>query len=132
MSFLRWCASNIFTERISGADNNCEVKSRVFQSAGGIGAELAIAAVTGKRLRVLSLLAWSDGAAVYATVGTGAAGATGVMSYRVPISTAATPNVILPFAPCGWGESTTSNALYVSTSAAVATLHSFVYIEFTP
>ena len=95
-------------------------------SAAGIGDNTLVAAVTGKRIRVLSMSLTMSGTTVTWAVQSGAAGTalTGTMG---PIAQGVT--VVWPFSPIGHFQTAASTLLNLSLSGAQAVTGSLVYVE---
>lgn len=123
---LQYFLSGIFRDK----DGQCEIKSVVFNGVASTANQIAIAAVTGKRIRVISGNMFSAGIAsdVYIASPSG----TAVGGAQIPANTVATPNVELEFNPAGHYESAVGEALRVSVAAAVIVVFFFRYIEYTP
>lgn len=93
-----------------------------------------VAAVTGKRIRVLAVAIVGAGTAVGAYFRTSSGGAAifGSSSSPIPIdkSGAAGPaGLVLPFNPIGWMQTASGEALGLNLSAAQAVTGGLVYVE---
>lgn len=89
---------------------------RAAVSASGSGDNTLVAAVTGKKIRVLSLVLSAAGAVnVRLESGAGGTALTGVM-----VMAAAGDQIVLPFNPLGWVETAAAALLNLELSGAVA------------
>lgn len=106
-------------------DVSCQPKFASI-SAAGSGDNTLVAAVTGKRIRVLSMHLTMSGTTVTWAVQSGAAGTalTGTMG---PIAQGVT--VVWPFSPLGHFQTAAGVLLNLSLSGAQAVTGSLVYIE---
>lgn len=88
-----------------------------------------IAAVTGKKIRVLALIAVAGGTATTSVFGSKAgAGATTAISptFALPISGI----LPMPFTPTGWFETISGEGLVVTTGAGATTGYQIVYVAY--
>ena len=100
-----------------------------FVSISAGGSNVAIAgAVAGKRVRFLSVVAYSTAAAnVGFRDGTGGSFVFGI---DIPAPTASPPQTVMPFQEIGWMETTTGNGVFADSTVG-ATI-SVRYIVYTP
>jgi len=85
--------------------------------AGGSANQLLAAGVSGKRVRLFSLIVASQAAAAtYLTLKDGSGGA-GMIVIDVPANNVATPNVILDANKYGWCDTTAGTGLYCDVGA---------------
>lgn len=88
-----------------------------------------IAAVAGKKIRVLSIALVVAGTATTSTFGSKAgAGATTAISPA--FSPAANGSLVLPFSPTGWMETLSGEGLVVTTGAGSASVYQIVYVTY--
>jgi hypothetical protein len=87
-----------------------------------------IAAVTGKRLRVLSIIVNSAGATTVISLKNGSGGAI-IMSFNVPASTNG-ENAVFDIDPIGWCDTAAGVALVADLGGAICG-YSIRYIEYT-
>ena len=87
-----------------------------------------IAAVTGKKIRVLAIAFIPAGTATTSTFNSKPAGA-GV-AITGAFSPAASTPVILPFSPAGWFETVSGEGLTVTTGAGSATVYQVSYVQY--
>lgn len=91
-----------------------------------------VAAVAGKKIRVMGWLAQSTNAAIGAfLLKDGSAGTTIVGSHGVPLFSAAGQIDKLPIVDCGYAETTVSVGLYADCTVDIVGLDLF-YIAYTP
>jgi len=92
---------------------------------------LAVTAVTGKRILVIGGSVYSNGAFTQITFRSGSGGSA-LKSYAIPANTVATPNVNLcPNGILDGFETETGIGLYVDNSAVIAIM-SLAFITYTP
>lgn len=96
---------------------------RVFGFAASLGDNLIVAAVTGKRIRVLAYYLSSGD-----TVNAGFQDADGAIGGLHVLSLAG-GQVVLPYLEVGWAETKKSSRLDLNLSAAVAALYHVLYVE---
>lgn len=96
-------------------------------SVGTIGVNTLVPGVTGKRIRVLALALVASGGINTATLTSGTAGP----ALTDPMDLASDGQLILPWNPAGWGETTTGDRLALTLTAAntVAGLVTYVTVE---
>jgi len=93
-------------------------------SASTSGNNTLVAAVTGRKIRILAIVIAGAGT-VTATLQSGAAGT--AISGALPL--VANSSVALPYNPAGWGETAVGALLNLSLSGAVAVTGLLVYSE---
>jgi hypothetical protein len=95
------------------------IKGSYSSYTAGTNNQLAVAAVTGKQIIVVSAQMTSLGTA--GAVGfISASGGTGLDYYTIPANTVSDPNVTLPFDLGGHFETVAGQGLYINTSGASA------------
>lgn len=119
-------AAELSTSSIAISDTAHALPKFASVSAAGIGDNTLVAAVTGKRIRVLSMTLTMSGTTVTWAFQSGAGGTalTGTMG---PIAQGTT--VVWPFSPLGHFQTAASTLLNLSLSGAQAVTGSLVYIE---
>lgn len=119
-------AVTLATSTISGTDGTALLPKFASVSVAGSGNNTLVAAVTGKKIRVLSMHLTMSGTTVTWAFQTGAGGTalTGTMG---PIAQGQT--VVWPFSPLGHMETAAGALLNLSLSGAQAVTGSLVYIE---
>lgn len=124
--FNRYFDRSIFEDQ-----NDCVlVKSQYFDGTAATANQSLVAAVTGKKIRIISMLLTSNGAQSSVLFKNGSGG-TNLMVCTIPANTVAEPNVIWPFDPCGIVESSSGVGIFVDVGA-VRVLGGIRYIEVTP
>lgn len=109
----------------------CPVLTLSAQFAQNSAGAAFITAVTGKKIRIISLTAFSIGAANSGGL-TSVAGGPTICAFSVPANTSDSPNVIYPPSKSGWGDSGVSAAAPVNTGTGGAVQISVTYIYYTP
>ena len=87
-----------------------------------------IAAVAGKKIRVLSIVAITGGTATTSTFNSKGSGAGVAIS--APFSFGANGGFVLPFNPAGWFETVSAEALTVTTGAGSTTGYQVTYVAY--
>lgn len=87
-----------------------------------------IAAVTSKKIRVISLVALTGGTATTSTFNSKGSGA-GV-AITPPFSFGSNGGFVLPFNPAGWFETASGQALTVTTGAGSTTGYQITYVAY--
>jgi hypothetical protein len=129
----RFLATNIFSERFGGTDQNCEIKSAYLTTAGATDNQLIITAVSGKRIRVLEGYIRNGGSTATVVAFKSASGGQVLREYNQLASGAGiNADIRIPWNPFGEMETLTGQGLYVLVTAAVTPSISLRYIEFTP
>lgn len=122
----QWFPSEIFRDK----DGACPIQTYTATQAAGTNVTW-VAAATGKRHRIVSMLASSDAAAqLVMNVFTNTV-ATLVGRTLLPMSTSNAP-LKLEFNPAGWFETNTGEALGAGTGAGAQALITIRYITYTP
>jgi hypothetical protein len=114
----------------NGSQEVCAIKYVTFTSAPASNLSI-IAAVTGKKIRVVQMFGQSSDAAIGAVRFESPAGTTIVNSIWLPLATTAGQLFLLPHNESGWFESATGEAIVadIATDDVNVTLG---YIEYTP
>lgn len=90
-----------------------------------------IAAVTGKRSRVIGGNIYSNAAATGLVFKSATAATEPRCAFHIPANTVATPNVFLPWNPYGYFQSNVGGLIYTDNSAVVA-ITSLIYFYWSP
>ena len=109
----------------------CVVKYTSPSLGAGSNNNAVVAAVSGKRITVINGNLCSVGAAGFISWKSASGGAA-LRTHSVPVNTAATPNVQLPFDPAGHMTTIVGEGLYADNSSAAIVVTSIAYIEWTP
>lgn len=126
--YVKYFATNIYTD---STRNVCEVKPGFLQALAATLNQQVIAAVSGKRIRILRGTVHSNGAAGSVVFYSSTGGAACYALY-IPANTVATPNVPIEWSPDGAFESITSGGIFVDNNSAATVNISLRYIEVTP
>jgi len=88
-----------------------------------------VAAVSGKRIRVMGLWGISGGAGISSCTLKSASGGTALQSFTLPANTSAQPNVQMPVVDSGYYETVTGEGLFldVATTAALINVQVIIY-----
>lgn len=108
----------------------CEIKTDRLIALAGVANQDIVSSSSGKRIRALTVVAYSDGIATGIVLHSSSG--TRPLSLYLPANTVATPNVILPHNEFGWVETDTGDSLQVDVAAAVIAVVSITYITYTP
>lgn len=122
--FTRYPIRSIFEDQLEPV----LVKGAYNSFAAATANQLVITAVTGKKIRVVSLNMTNLGAQ-NSLFFMSASGGTVLDFYTIPVNTVATPNVTLPFDPAGHFETASGQGLYLTTNAGGAVQVRVRYIE---
>lgn len=134
MDFTRYLVNNIFSEKVAaGAYQNLTVSTLAFQATAATDNQLAVAATTGKRIKVLHYNLCSDGAEGLIMFRSNSGG-TVIWHSGVALFTAipANPNTNPGPNPWGWFETSTGHGLYVNNTGAAAVRVAVGYVIYTP
>lgn len=132
MNFLRFLATNVYSERISTAEQNCTIKQKVVQLTAATNNQQIVAAVTAKKIRVLRVVLHALSAAAERVVFHDAAGAN-LASYWVPATGVAAELNVIDHAPIeGLWDGATATELQADNNSAAIINCTVRYIEFTP
>lgn len=107
----------------------CIVKDRVLAAVAATNNQLVVTAVSGKALMVIGGIFYSAGIATTLLFKSASGGASRY-NVQVPVNTAATPNVFLPFNEAGYFRTVVGEGIYVDNTAAVVANISINYIEY--
>lgn len=141
MSFLRFLATNIYSERINGAEQNATIKNAFLQAVASTNNQTVVAGVAAsgnipaKKIRVLNLVAHSVNNAAGRIVFKSASGGTNLRSYHLitPTGAVADINVYDQDDLAGIMESVTAGeGIFVDNNVADIVNISVRYIEFVP
>lgn len=97
-------------------------------AAASSGNNTLLAAVTGKKIRVLQMMLMAAGTVnVYITSGAGGTVIFGGSTNKINL--VASTGFVLPYSPVGWFETASATLLNINLSAAIAVSGGFVYVE---
>lgn len=125
--YVKYFATNIFTD---STRNVCEVKDAFLQATAATNNQSLIAAVTGKKIVVISLALHSLGAAGHIVFKSGNAG-TNLRSYLAPVNTSASPMIQEPLNFAGIFRTASGIGLFLDNNSAAAVNVACSYIEVT-
>jgi hypothetical protein len=107
------------------------IKKAIVSAAAGTTNNVVIAAVTGRSLRVLSMLLYTSGAQSAATFKNGSGGSN-VFDFYVRAQASVPSFDLFPPTELGWFETTVGVGLYLDAGAPAGVYGTCRYIEFTP
>lgn len=109
----------------------CKLTPASLRQAGGVANILVVAAITGKRIRVMGFVGTALGAAASNfNLKDGSGGSAIIQSVGVPADNVGL-NAILPIVDCGYAETSTGVGLYSDSNAGGVNATIF-YIAYTP
>lgn len=125
----------VFTYKHKGGAEEV-VELRYSAGVAAVGRTAAVAASAGKRNRLVGAVISSTTAAGIATVSIvdapgGVGGSSMINGLQAPLNTSTDPNIRFPQQPCGYGDTTLSNGIYIDVIAQTV-YFSIWYVQYTP